>query len=196
MGGIAVMRALCPSLRSATLAVLTAVLALMLLPAAASAQSAGQVTGTMEPAIWIDPDGCMHWVADGGVEGYMTGRVNPENGMPICLEMNTCAVANTDTLFATDSHHLTAAGRAHLEQFFSSAGAFAYAIYGHTDSRASDEYNMALSQRRAASVAAVARSVGARVAREIGYGERRPRVPNTSAANMQQNRRVEIVCYR
>jgi outer membrane protein OmpA-like peptidoglycan-associated protein len=178
------------------MAVLTAVLALMLLPAAASAQSAGQVTGTMEPAIWIDPDGCMHWVADGGVEGYMTGRVNPENGMPVCLEMNTCAVANTDTLFATDSHHLTAAGRAQLEQFFSSAGAFAYAIYGHTDSRASDEYNMALSQRRAASVAAVARSVGARVAREIGYGERRPRVPNTSAANMQQNRRVEIVCYR
>ncbi|MEQ8367128.1 MAG: OmpA family protein, partial [Roseicyclus sp.] len=29
-----------------------------------------------------------------------------------------------------------------------------------------------------------------------GYGERRPVAPNTSAANMQQNRRVEIVCYR
>ena len=189
------MRVLSPGLRFVFVAAVLAV-STQLLPGAAAAQSTGPITGTVEPTIWIDPDGCMHWIADGGVEGYMEGRVNPSNGMPICMDMNTCAVANTDTLFATDSHHLTAAGRTHLEQFFSGAGAFAYAIYGHTDSRASDEYNMGLSQRRAASVAAVARSVGGRVAREIGYGERRPLVPNTSAANMQQNRRVEIVCYR
>ena len=175
---------------------LAATVSISMLPGVAAAQSSGVITGTVEPTIWIDPDGCMHWAADGGVEGYMEGRVNPENGMPVCLEMNTCAVANTDTLFATDSSALTPGGRASLEDFFSSAGAFAYAIYGHTDSRASDEYNMGLSQRRAASVAAVARSVGARVAREIGYGERRPVAPNDSAANMQLNRRVEIVCYR
>lgn len=168
----------------------------LLAPVAAMAQETVTITGTVRPGIWIDPDGCMHWVADGGVEGYMEGRVNPENGMPVCLDVNTCAVTNTDVLFHTDSSRLTTSGRAQLEQFFSSAGAFAYAIYGHTDSRASDEYNMGLSQRRAASVAGVARSVGARVAREIGYGERRPVAPNTSAANMQQNRRVEIVCYR
>lgn len=166
------------------------------LPHPASAQSTGAITGTVEPTIWIDPDGCLHWAADGGVEGYMEGRVNPENGMPVCMEMNTCAVTNTDTLFRTDSSRLMPGARESLEQFFRSAGAFAYAIYGHTDSRASDEYNMGLSQRRAASVAEVARSVGARVAREIGYGERRPVAPNDSAANMQLNRRVEIVCYR
>ena len=170
--------------------------AMALVPAAAVAQSSTTVTGSVQPGIWIDPDGCMHWVADGGVEGYMEGRVNPHNGMPVCLNVNTCAVTNSDVLFHTDSARLTHSGRAQLEQFFRSAGAFAYAIYGHTDSRASDEYNMALSQRRAASVANVARSVGARVAREIGYGERRPVAPNNSAANMQQNRRVEIVCYR
>ncbi|WP_239025411.1 OmpA family protein [Roseicyclus persicicus] len=170
--------------------------AVLLAPQAAEAQSSTTITGRVEPGIWIDPDGCMHWVADGGVEGYMEGRVNPHNGMPVCLEVNTCAVANTDVLFATDSARMTANGRAQLEQFFRSAGAYAYAIYGHTDSRASDEYNMSLSQRRAASVANLARSVGARVAREIGYGERRPVAPNDSAANMQRNRRVEIVCYR
>ena len=190
------MRVLSPGLRTIFAIALAVLSAVMMMAGAASAQSGGAVTGSIEPGIWIDPDGCMHWVADGGVEGYMTGRVNPDNGLPVCMEMNTCAVTNTDTLFATDSSRLTAAGRAQLEQFFRSSGAFAYAIYGHTDSRASDEYNIGLSQRRAASVAAVARSVGARVAREIGYGERRPRVPNTSAANMQQNRRVEIVCYR
>jgi len=177
---------------AAALAVSAAILA----PGAASAQETVTITGRVLPGIWIDPDGCMHWVADGGVEGYMEGRVNPEDGMPVCLNVNTCAVTNTDVLFHTDSARLTSSGRSQLDQFFRSAGAFAYAIYGHTDSRASDEYNMSLSQRRAASVADVARSSGARVAREIGYGERRPVASNATAAGMQQNRRVEIVCYR
>jgi outer membrane protein OmpA-like peptidoglycan-associated protein len=162
----------------------------------AAAQQEIIITGTVQPGLWVDPDGCLHWVADGGIEGYMEGRVNPENGMPVCLDVNPCAVANTDTLFHTDSARLTGNGRAYLQQFFQQAGAFAYAIYGHTDSRASDEYNIRLSERRAAAVANVARSVGARVAREIGYGERRPIAPNDSAANMQRNRRVEVVCYR
>ena len=162
----------------------------------AAAQQEIIISGTVQPGLWVDPDGCLHWVADGGIEGYMEGRVNPENGMPVCLDVNPCGVANTDTMFHTDSARLTGSGRAYLQQFFQGAGAFAYAIYGHTDSRASDEYNMRLSDRRAAAVANVARSVGARVAREIGYGERRPVAPNDSAANMARNRRVEIVCYR
>lgn len=162
----------------------------------ATAQQAPQVAGKIEWGIWVDDDGCMHWWADGGVEGYMLDRINPKTGRPVCLKRNTCLVANTDTLFATDSASLTADGRRRLESFFQSAGAFAYAVYGHTDSRASDEYNMALSQRRAASVATVARSVGAVVEREIGFGEREPIATNATAAGMQQNRRVEVVCYR
>ena len=165
-------------------------------PVEVSAQGLPPQSGRIDWGIWIDPDGCMHWYADGGVEGYMVERVDPRTGRPVCLQRNTCLVENTDTLFATDSHHLTPHGRARLEQFFRSAGAFGYAVYGHTDSRASDEYNMRLSQRRAASVAAVARSVGAVVEREIGFGERNPVAPNDSAANMQKNRRVEVVCYR
>ncbi|MBF9058065.1 OmpA family protein [Rhodobacterales bacterium HKCCSP123] len=171
-------------------------MSLAIAPGAASAQQSVTIAGRVAPGVWIDPDGCMHWVADGGTEGYMEGRVNPQDGMPICLQVNTCAVANNDVLFHTDSARLTHSGRAQLEQFFRSAGAYAYAIYGHTDSRASDEYNIRLSQNRAAAVAGVARSVGARVAREIGYGERRPVASNASAQGMQENRRVEIVCYR
>ncbi|PQO23210.1 OmpA family protein [Rhodobacteraceae bacterium WD3A24] len=174
--------------------------ALLALPAtqveAQSSRPSNQTTARMDATIWIDPDGCMHWAADGGWEGYMVERVNPETGMPVCLDVNTCLVENTDTLFATDSARLTHRGRARLERFFGQAGAFAYAIYGHTDSRASDEYNIRLSERRAASVASVARSTGARIARQIGYGERMPVAPNDSAANMQRNRRVEVVCYR
>ncbi|MBP6736751.1 MAG: OmpA family protein [Rhodobacteraceae bacterium] len=179
------------------LAIGGAVLAAGLAGASATlAQGAPDVYGKIEWGVWVDDDGCMHWWADGGLEGYMLDRVDPKSGKPVCLKRNTCLVENTDTLFATDSHKLTASGRQRLEDFFRSSGAFGYAIYGHTDSRASDEYNIRLSQRRAASVAAVARSVGAMVEREIGYGERRPIATNSTAAGMQKNRRVEVVCYR
>lgn len=166
------------------------------LAGAASAQTAPDVAGRIEWGVWVDDDGCMHWWADGGMEGYMLDRVNPKTGKPVCLKRNTCLVQNTDTLFATDSHKLTSSGRAYLQQFFQQSGAFGYAVYGHTDSRASDEYNMSLSQRRAKAVADVARSAGAMVEREIGYGERQPIASNSSAAGMQKNRRVEVVCYR
>ena len=162
----------------------------------AMAQQAPQVTGKIDWGIWVDDDGCMHWWADGGVEGYMLDRVNPKTGKPVCLKRNTCLVENTDTMFATDSAQLTTSGRRRLTDFFRKAGAFGYAIYGHTDSRASDEYNIRLSDRRARSVADVARSVGGVVERQIGYGERRPIATNGTAAGMQQNRRVEVVCYR
>lgn len=192
-GGAAVMTLISRGLRSAFVAAVALGLA-GLTPA--MAQTKPRQVGVIEWGAWIDDDGCMHWWADGGLEGYMVPRRNPQTGKPVCLKKNTCAVMNTDTLFATDSHQLTAHGRSYLTQFFQQAGAFGYAIYGHTDSRASDEYNIRLSQRRAASVAGIARSVGAPVEREIGYGERQPIATNGTAAGMQQNRRVEIVCYR
>lgn len=162
----------------------------------AAAQSAQKPAGRIDWGIWVDRDGCMHWWADGGIEGYMLDRVNPKTGKPVCIKRNTCMVQNTDQLFVTDSAKLTPKGRTYLQQFFQSAGAFGYAVYGHTDARASDEYNMALSQRRARTVADVGRSVGAVIEREIGFGERQPVAPNDTAANMARNRRVEIVCYR
>ncbi len=61
------------------------------------------VAGKIIWGAWIDDDGCMHWWADGGVEGYMLDRVNPKTGKPVCLKRNTCLVENTDQLFATDS---------------------------------------------------------------------------------------------
>lgn len=163
-------------------------------PGAVMAQP--KVTGQIEWGVWVDDDGCMHWWADGGLEGYMVPRRNPKTGKPVCLKKNTCLVENTDTLFHTDSHQLTASGRARLQQFFKSTDAFGYAIYGHTDSRASHSHNQRLSERRAASVGAVARSAGAMVERQIGFGETRPVASNSSAAGMQKNRRVEVICYR
>lgn len=67
-------------------------------------------------------------------------------------------------------------------------------IDGHTDSRASEDYNKALSLRRAEAVRAAleVRGVGDSVAGVFGAGESQPAVPNNSAANRYINRRVEL----
>ncbi|MEM8591379.1 MAG: hypothetical protein AAGF13_02520 [Pseudomonadota bacterium] len=33
--------------------------------------------------IWVDPNGCEHWIIDDGVEGYLSQRVDPY-GKPVC----------------------------------------------------------------------------------------------------------------
>ena len=53
---------------------------------------APQIAGKIEWGIWVDDDGCMHWWADGGLEGYMLDRVHPDTGKPVCLKRNTCMV--------------------------------------------------------------------------------------------------------
>ncbi|WP_090061994.1 OmpA family protein [Celeribacter neptunius] len=166
--------------------------------AGASAPAFAQTATNAEnytPTIWIDPDGCEHWVMDDGVEGYMDLKVNRQ-GIPTCHPVKSCAVMNSDQLFATDKYSISATGRKRLTDFFQQAGATAYIIIGHTDSRASDEYNMRLSYNRANAVAKIAQSTGARIADVRGYGERMPRASNSTAAGMQQNRRVEIICIK
>jgi len=115
--------------------------AISLLAGQVQAESHATVVGEeYTPTIWIDPDGCQHWVMDDGFEGFL--------------------------------------------------------IYGHTDARASDEYNIDLSNRRAAMVASIARDAGVRVVDVKGFGERQPRATGNSAAAYQQNRRVEIYCVK
>ena len=147
------------------------------------------------PNIWVDPDGCEHWVMDDGVEGYMTPHTNRQ-GIPVCRRGNVCGVMNSDQFFSTNSHHISNSGRQQLANFFRSSTASAYIIAGHTDSRASDEYNMRLSYNRAATVASVAQSAGARIVDVRGYGERMPRATNATRVGMSKNRRVEIICIR
>lgn len=67
-------------------------------------------------------------------------------------------------------------------------------IDGHTDWDGSDEYNQALSERRAKSVHDyfVAHGVKADRLRYKGYGESRPIATNETAEGRQQNRRVEL----
>lgn len=155
----------------------------------------GRDRGVYTPTIWVDPDGCEHWVMDDGAEGYMTPHTTRQ-GIPVCRRGNVCGVMNTDQFFATDSYRIHKAGKARLANFFRTTGAVSYIITGHTDSRASDAYNMRLSYNRANAVAAIAAANGARIADVRGYGERLPAAANNSAAGMAKNRRVEIICIR
>ena len=162
----------------------------------ASAQNKRTVLGQeYVPTIWVDPDGCEHWVMDDGAEGYMTPHVNRQ-GIPVCRRGNVCGVMNSDQFFATDKYNINSANKKRLMEFFQNSTASAFIIAGHTDSRASDEYNMRLSYNRANAVAKVAKQTGARIADVRGYGERMPRATNKTAAGMAQNRRVEIICLR
>ena len=49
----------------------------------------------MRAGIWIDPNGCDHWIIDDGVEGYLTPRVRPD-GIPVCRDIPTVDGGNTD----------------------------------------------------------------------------------------------------
>jgi len=162
---------------------------------AATAASAGARSERYVPGIWVDPDGCEHWVMDDGWEGYMTPNVTPD-GIPVCRRVKACLVESSDQLFAVDKHYINAANRERLANFFRTAGATAYTIYGHTDSDASDAYNMGLSYRRANAVAQIAASVGARVSKVQGFGEREPIATNNTAYGKSRNRRVEVICIK
>lgn len=67
-------------------------------------------------------------------------------------------------------------------------------ISGHTDSRASDEYNQKLSEARADAVMKYfeGKGVPADKMKAVGYGETRPVASNDTKEGMAQNRRVEI----
>ncbi len=77
----------------------------------------GRDKGQYIPTIWVDPDGCEHWVMDDGAEGYMTPNVSRQ-GIPVCRRGNVCGVMNTDQFFATDSYRIHAQGKQRLAQFF------------------------------------------------------------------------------
>ena len=162
----------------------------------AAAQTGNQPSGKVDWGLWVDGDGCMHWYADGGFEGYMVPRRNPETGRAVCLKRHACLAQSSDTLFGPDGTSLSKAGVADLRAFFAEQDAQGYAIYAHGDGAGGKAASERLTQAQAAAVAAVAKASGAQVIDAIGGGARYPKVGNATAAGKAANRRVELVCYR
>ncbi len=162
---------------------------------AQTASQSGLDKGQYIPNVWVDPDGCEHWVMDDGIEGYMTPHVT-RDGKPVCRDGNICALIKTDTFFETDKFDINTDGVERLTRFFQQSEFRTFSIAGHTDSVASDAYNMTLSRNRAEAVAAVARAAGARISSVTGYGERKPAASNATPNGRALNRRVEVMCVR
>jgi OOP family OmpA-OmpF porin len=101
------------------------------------------------------------------------------------------------TLFDTDSAQLNTSGLSVMNGLFSALGEYkgitGIAVAGHTDSRGSEAYNLALSEQRAQTVAAQisARYPDARID-VSGMGESSPIASNDTAEGRQLNRRVDI----
>ena len=69
-------------------------------------------------------------------------------------------------------------------------------VEGHTDSQGNDEFNQALSARRAIAVREYVlanMAISADRIRAVGYGESRPIARNDTAAGRAQNRRIDVV---
>ncbi len=45
----------------------------------------------LKAGIWIDPNGCDHWIIDDGIEGYLSQRLD-RSGKPVC---SGTALSNT-----------------------------------------------------------------------------------------------------
>ncbi len=103
-----------------------------------------------------------------------------------------------DILFATDSATVGPALRrdiAALAQNLLDYPDSTIQVIGHTDNVGDAGYNLSLSRRRAAAVAAILISNGVPSTRitTIGMGEDQPVASNLTAEGRRQNRRVEIV---
>jgi OOP family OmpA-OmpF porin len=101
-------------------------------------------------------------------------------------------------LFEVDKSELNAEANAVLGRISGAllkVGIRGASVFGHTDGTGSADYNLALSQRRAASVKAGLAAAGmdpARV-RDQGLGETQPIASNDTDTGRAQNRRVVIV---
>ncbi len=99
--------------------------------------------------------------------------------------------------FATDSAEIRPGFYGTLDQVSASLNNHPQSyidVVGHTDSTGSDNYNQALSERRAGSVANYFRSRGVEPARIAAYGvgETQPVGSNSTVSGREQNRRVEL----
>lgn len=102
-------------------------------------------------------------------------------------------------LFDFDSEVIKGAAKANLDQLAASLQKYSDSnllVAGHTDNVGADEYNQALSERRASAAAGYLSSRGvSRTIMTVGLGEREPVSSNESEAGRTQNRRVEVAIY-
>jgi outer membrane protein OmpA-like peptidoglycan-associated protein len=145
--------------------------------------------------------------AVGGVSGAVIGRKMDKQAEEIKNQVPDAKVERVgegivvefknNILFGFDKSDLTADAKENLVKLVTVLNKYPdtdIAIYGHTDSKGSDEYNQRLSERRAKAVADYLKSnniKGSRLTTK-GFGETQPKVAGDSEEAAAQNRRVEF----
>lgn len=103
-----------------------------------------------------------------------------------------------DVFFSSGQSDLKSEARGNLKpvlDFINRYPGKPVAIEGHTDDRGADDANLALSERRAASVRDALVALGADASRfkVAGLGETKPLADNASSEGRARNRRVEVI---
>lgn len=148
--------------------------------------------------------------AVGGGGGYAVGKMmdKQEQDMRKALENSQAADVSRegnllsvnfkgDVTFATNSAEVKPSLYAEINRIAGILNQYPETVIrveGHTDSIGSDDYNMALSKRRAESVKTllVQRGVAESRIEVVGYGKTMPVASNETEAGRKKNRRVEI----
>lgn len=134
---------------------------------------------------------------DGGMSAHGLGHMTPFAGQQPGESYTTQAPHNQLYLFSYDDSNLASkylpSVNAQAEYLKNNPGARVL-VAGHTDERGSREYNVALGEHRANTVADILRmaGVGRQQVRVVSYGKERPANYGHDAASHAQNRRVEF----
>lgn len=146
--------------------------------------------------------------AVGGATGAVIGKYMDKQAAEMEAEMEAAKIErvgesikvtfDSGLLFKINSADLSPKSKEELKKFSEVLNKYPDTnlfINGHTDDTGSDELNQNLSEKRAASVANYLNSLKVEPTRLTiaGFGETQPMVPNTSAENRAQNRRVEVI---
>lgn len=154
--------------------------------------------------------GAIIGAAVGGTAGYLIGRYMDKQAAELKKDLEGAEVERvgegikitfrSGIQFAVNSSELTAASKANLQDLAKTLNKYEdtnILIEGHTDSTGKHDYNMELSEKRAASVSTYLKTLGVTGVRitTVGYGPDQPVADNGTNAGRQQNRRVEVAIF-
>lgn len=122
-----------------------------------------------------------------------TMRTEPLTSMekPVLADLQIVPFAYDQHLLSDEARNIITANAAILK----AAGKVKFQLAGHTDERGSDQYNIALGERRAEAVQAYLLELGIDTTRmeTVSYGEEQPLDAGRDESAWMKNRRVEFV---
>jgi outer membrane protein OmpA-like peptidoglycan-associated protein len=175
---------------------------------AIGAAGGGVIGGVIGKALGNTAAGVIVGATVGGVTGAVIGRKMDKQAEEMQKVLGDAEVKRVGegiviefkdkVLFGYDRSDLGTSARTNLSRLSEILQKYPdtnIEVLGHTDSKGRDDYNQALSERRAAATAAYLKSQGIQANRVTtrGLGETDPKGPNDTDAGRAENRRVEFV---